>query len=178
MHRIVIAGCPGAGKSTAATRLAGIAGLPIIHLDRHYWLPGWQRPPADIWRAKVQELACLPQWIMDGNYAGTLDVRLARADTLIHLDFSTWVCVTRALRRTWRVLGRQRGHDLPDGCPERLDWRFLLFVLQYRRKHRARDLKCMHSFSGKVHRFATPTALEVFLAALSAGRQASAPPAD
>lgn len=167
MHRIVVAGCPGAGKSTAAVRLAQITGIPVIHLDRHYWLPGWTRPQADAWSAKIRELACQPRWIMDGNYSGTLDVRLAAADTLIHLDFSTFVCVSRVARRTLRYIGRQRGRELPDGCPERFDWRFLLFVLQYRRKHRGRDLRRMESFEGKVHRFTTPAALEAFLSTLT-----------
>ena len=36
INRVLIVGCPGAGKSTAARSLAKITGLPIIHLDRHY----------------------------------------------------------------------------------------------------------------------------------------------
>src|SRR6185295_2996467 len=126
-----------------------ITGIPLIHLDRHYWQPGWVRPQADAWRAKVQELACQPRWIMDGNYGGTLDLRLVAADTLVHLDFPTYVCMSRVVRRTLRDLGRQRGGELPDGCAERFDWPFLLFVLQYRRKHRARDLMRMEHFDGK-----------------------------
>ncbi len=163
-NRIVVAGCPGAGKSTAAARLARITGIPLIHLDRHYWLPGWVRPQADAWRAKVHELASQPRWIMDGNYSGTLDVRLAAADTLIHLDFSTFVCLSRVVRRALRDLGRQRGRELPDGNPGRLDWPFFLFVLQYRRKHRARDLMRMQRFDGRVYRFTSPDELEGFFA--------------
>ncbi|MEO9901595.1 isopentenyl transferase family protein [Nisaea sp.] len=47
MNRVLILGCPGAGKSTAARSLAKITGLPVIHLDRHYWEPGWVRPGPD-----------------------------------------------------------------------------------------------------------------------------------
>lgn len=167
MHRVVVAGCPGAGKSTAAARLAQITGNPIIHLDRYYWLPGWTRPQADAWRAKVQALASEPRWVMDGNYGGTLDARLAAADTLIHLDFSTFVCLARVARRTLRGIGRRRGGQLPDGCPERIDWPFFLFVLRYRRQHRALDLKRMEHFEGPVYRFTSPAELEGFLSALA-----------
>ena len=166
MQKVVIAGCPGAGKSTAARRLAAITGLPVIHLDRHYWQPGWVRPDPEIWQAKVEELSALPRWIMDGNYGGTLAPRLAAADTLIHLDFSTFVCVSRVLRRTVAGFGRGRGEELPDGCLERLDWPFFQFVLGYRRTRRDRDLAVMSGFTGELHRFSTPRQLESFLSGL------------
>ena len=34
----------GSGKSTFARALAARTGLPVIHLDLHYWKPGWVRP--------------------------------------------------------------------------------------------------------------------------------------
>lgn len=163
MDRIVIIGCPGAGKSTAARRLARITGLPLIHLDRHYWLPGWVRPDDETWRVKVHDLVCQPRWIMDGNYSGTLDLRLAMADTLIHLDFSTFVCASRVMRRTLTRLGRQRGQELDERCPERLDWPFFRFVLEYRSRYRERDMARMAGFDGDTFRFASPASLERFL---------------
>lgn len=163
MNRVLIVGCPGAGKSTAARSLAKITGLPIIHLDRHYWKPGWVRPDRDEWRAKVQHLAEQPRWIMDGNYGGSLDLRLPAADTLIHLDFSTPVCFIRALRRSWTGLGELRGEEFVEGCPERLDLDFLLFVLKYRRGQRQRDLERLSAFRGDIHRFTSPRQLRVYL---------------
>ena len=168
MERVVIVGCPGAGKTTAARRLAAITGLPLIHLDRHYWQPGWVRPDKAAWRAKVEELVGSgSRWIIDGNYGSTLDVRLAAADTLIHLDFSTALCTWRVARRTWASLGRQRGPETPDGCLERFDWPFFRFVLEYRRKQRPRDMQAMATFQGNVQRFTAPAALERFLAELA-----------
>lgn len=163
MNRILILGCPGAGKSTAARRLANITGLPIIHLDRHYWQPGWVRPETGAWRDKVQELVRAPRWIMDGNYSGTLDLRLAAADSLIHLDFQTHVCAWRAFKRALSGLGKVRSDEFIDGCPDRLDWGFFGFVLKYRSRHRARDLERMANFSGTTHVFETPHQLDAFL---------------
>lgn len=122
------------------------------------------RPDRDEWRAKVRELADRPRWIMDGNYGGSLDLRLPAADTLLHLDFSTPVCVTRVLRRTWTGLGALRGDEFGEGCPERLDWGFFRFVLNYRRGQRQRDLERMSLFKGKLHRFTSPGELRAYLA--------------
>jgi len=169
MERVVIAGCPGAGKSTAARRLAGITGLPVIHLDRHYWQPGWTRPHPDSWQETVREVAAGPCWIMDGNYGSTLDLRLAAADTLIHLDFSTLVCASRVLRRTLTGLGGQREGELGDGCQERLDWPFFQFVLNYRRTRRDRDLDVMSRFRGTVYRVESPGQLESLFRRLATG---------
>ncbi|MEQ9330114.1 hypothetical protein [Thalassobaculum sp.] len=166
MRRVMIVGCPGAGKSTAARRLAARTGLPIVHLDRHYWQPGWTRPESAAWRRKVAELAAQPAWIIDGNYGSTLDIRVAAADTLIHLDFATRVCVWRVLKRTVTGLGTARRDEFVDGCPERLDWPFLKFVLHYRRDHRDRDLARLEPFAGTRYRFERPSEVDAFLAAL------------
>jgi hypothetical protein len=45
------------------------------------------------------------RWIMDGNYSGSLDIRLERADTVIILVFSRWRCLVRVLRRWWTNRG-------------------------------------------------------------------------
>lgn len=89
MQRVMIVGCPGAGKTTVAKRLAVVTGLPLVHLDFHYWQSGWVRTESDVWAEKVETFAAQPRWIIDGNYGGTLEPRIARADTVIHLDFPT-----------------------------------------------------------------------------------------
>jgi len=171
MKRIVIAGCPGAGKSTAAKHLGRLTGLPVIHLDQKYWQPGWKRLEDSSWKQQLAELSLAPRWIMDGNYGSTLGIRLAAADTLIYLDFSTLTCVTRLIRRTFAGLWGNRHGELPEGCPERFEWGFFWFVLKYRRTHRARDLNEMRGFSGAWYWFETPGQLEEFLADMEAERQ-------
>ncbi|MEO9960035.1 MAG: hypothetical protein ABJF07_07040 [Nisaea sp.] len=108
---------------------------------------------------------------MDGNYGGSLDLRLPAADTLIHLDFGTPVCFTRALRRAITGMGTLRGEEFGEGCPERLDWAFLRFVLTYRRSHRQGDLDRMSMFTGDLLRFASPKQLQMHLSDLSNYRQ-------
>ena len=146
MKRVLIVGCPGAGKSTLAKELAEATRLPVVHLDRHYWQPGWQRPDSASWQKTVEKLAAQSEWIMDGNYSGTLEQRLASADTLIHLDYTTSLCLWRVIRRTVSGLGRNRGDQLAPGCPERFDWAFFRFVINYRKEQRQRDLARMEGF--------------------------------
>ncbi|MEL6971000.1 MAG: adenylate kinase, partial [Bacteroidota bacterium] len=112
MQRVMIIGCCGAGKSTVARRLHDLTDLPLQHLDQHYWLPNWQEPDKASWQAKVQALSDQPQWIIDGNYGGTLDIRLQRADTVIYLDYATPKCLWRITKRIWRYHGQVRP-DMP-----------------------------------------------------------------
>lgn len=127
MKRVLILGCCGAGKSTLARSLNKIIEVDIIHLDQEYWRPNWVETPKDKWNAKVKLLASRESWIMDGNYAGSLDIRLPRADTIIYLDRSTITCLLRVLKRIWKYNGTSRP-DMKHGCKERFDWDFLHYV--------------------------------------------------
>ena len=111
-RRVIVTGMAGAGKSTFARQLAAKSGLPAIHLDVHFWKPGWVKPSNQEWRAVQSALLAGEAWIADGNYHETLDLRLARADTVVFLDTPWWLCAARAFVRGLR---RPEG-QLPDGC--------------------------------------------------------------
>src|SRR5215831_14521617 len=99
MQRVAILGPGGAGKSTFADELGARTGLPVVHLDRYFWHPGWIETPREAWRARQEELFAGDEWIGDGNYSATAEVRLRRADTVVLLDFPIWRTIPRALRR-------------------------------------------------------------------------------
>ncbi len=136
MQRIMIIGCGGAGKSHLARKLHEITGLPLIHLDRYYWMPGWVEPSKAYWQEKMKELVQGDEWIMDGNYGGTMNIRISRADAIIFLDVPTFTCLSQALRRTIRHWGNTRP-DMTAGCNERFSWSFLHYILNYRRTRRS-----------------------------------------
>jgi len=100
VERILVIGCAGAGKSTLARRIAEARGLPLIQLDRAFWRSGWVPTPDEDWRALLHQISAGPRWVMDGNYSGSLSIRLPRADTVIWLDYPRHVCLRRVLART------------------------------------------------------------------------------
>ena len=130
MQRIAIIGSGGAGKSVLARELGQRLGIPVLHLDRLYWHPSWIPTPTDDWRALQQEFVQSERWIIDGNYGGTMDVRLAAADTVVFLDLPRLVCVWGALTR---YLRHRRGGrpDMAPGINERLDLAFLWWIWRY-----------------------------------------------
>lgn len=67
---------------------------------------------------------------MDGNYSGTLDVRLSVADTVIFLDFPRLLCLSRVIKRRLMYAGQSRP-DMASDCPERLNWEFLKYIWSY-----------------------------------------------
>ena len=79
-HRVLVDGMMGAGKSTLARALAAKTGLPVVHLDVHYWMPGWTLPSDDEWRERQLALLAGDAWIVDGNYNDTLAFRLERGN--------------------------------------------------------------------------------------------------
>ena len=150
MKRVLVIGSGGAGKSTFARRLGERLGLPVIHLDRIYWRAGWVEPPKDEWRRKVEELCAGDEWVMDGNYSGTLDVRLAACDTVIFLDLPRTVCTWRIVKRALTYRGASRP-DMAEGCREQLNKDFLIFLLwvwDYPRRSRPKIRERLEGLSG------------------------------
>jgi adenylate kinase family enzyme len=165
MERVAIIGCGGSGKSTLARRLGARTGLPVTHLDRVFWRPGWVPTPEDEWRAMQVELVATDRWILDGNYSRTLDVRLPRADTVLFLDVATWRTLSRVL---WRTL-RDHGKDIQaDGCPEKFEWSFIKWVATYRRRSRPRviDAIANDAAHARVHVLRRPRDVERFVSRL------------
>lgn len=135
LQRILVIGSGGAGKSTLARELAASLSLPLVHLDQHYWHPGWTPTPEAEWDRVVDRLIAEERWVMDGNYGRTLERRLQRAQAVVWLDLSRWVCIWRVIRRQASYLGRVRP-DLPAGCRERASLDFLLWVWTYPSRRR------------------------------------------
>lgn len=131
MKRVLLLGAGSSGKSTLAKRLARKTGLPLIHLDGIYWRSGWNETPKQEWVSTIERLIQQPEWIMDGNYGGTLDLRLTASDTVIIMDTSPWSCIGRLVKRRLRHAGRSRP-EMALGCPERLDAKFLWWMATYR----------------------------------------------
>lgn len=165
MQRILVIGSPGAGKSTLAHALARRTGLPLIHLDKLFWLPGWIERDRDEGRAELAGVLAQDRWIIDGNYGSVMPMRLERADTVVWLDYPTHLCLGRVFRRWWQYRGRARP-DMTDGCPENLNLEFLLYVLNFRASWRGRNAAALAGFGGEVLRFSSPSGTQAWLDSL------------
>ena len=126
MQRIVILGNAGSGKSTLARALGKHLAVPVVHLDRLFWEPGWVEPDPQQFRARVADAVSADAWVCEGNYARrTFDLRLPRAQLIIWLDTPRLTCFQRVIVRS--LLNRPRP-DLAVGCSEKLDKAFLTFL--------------------------------------------------
>ena len=142
MKRILVIGCCGAGKSVFSRKLGDKLGLPAVHLDRLFWLPGWKERPREEFDALLEKELARSQWIMDGNYKRTLPRRLEFADTVIFLRFSRFRCLAGVLLRRLRHSGGHRA-ELDPGCPEKIDLPFLRFIWNYERVTAPKMEECL-----------------------------------
>ncbi len=167
MKRIAIIGPGGAGKSTLARQIGGRLGIEVIHLDALYWRPGWVPTPRDQWEQLQRELVQRETWVLDGNYGGTLEVRLAAADTIIFLDLPRRLCLWRVLRRRLRYAGRSRP-DMGPGCEERLSWEFITWIWSYPATRRPAILRLLaqHADGRAVIRLTSARDVRRFLTSL------------
>ena len=147
MERILIIGCGGAGKSTLARQLGEKTGLPVVHLDKLYWRPGWQHVTREEFDKLLDEVLAQEAWIMDGNFNNTIEKRIARCDTVIYMDFSRFSCLMGVVKRILTTYGTVRP-DMGEGCPERFDLDFMKWVWNFNRIKREDYYKLLNETDG------------------------------
>jgi adenylate kinase family enzyme len=99
-QRISIVGTTGSGKTTLARSIAQSLQFPHIELDSLHWEPNWTTAPQPVFRSRVNEALQSDRWVVDGNYSIVRDIVWNRADTVVFLDYSFWLIISRLLRRT------------------------------------------------------------------------------
>ena len=128
--KILIVGCGGAGKSTLARELGKKINIPVVHLDKLYWLPNWIERNNDDFDKLVDKELIKAKWIIDGNYQRTFESRLKYADFCIFLDYDRELCVQSINERVKIYKGKTRP-DMTEGCDEKVDDEFLEWVTNY-----------------------------------------------
>ena len=108
MKKVIVIGCPGAGKSTFARKLRDLTGLPLYYLDMLWHKPDKTNISREEFDVRLKEIVKNEKWIIDGNYGRTLEIRLEECDTVFFLDFSVDVCLAGVQSR----IGRKR-EDMP-----------------------------------------------------------------
>ena len=104
MKKVLILGCPGAGKSTFARKLRDKTGLPLYYLDMIWHKPDRTTITKQEFDAKLSEIIKQEEWIIDGNYGRTLEMRIQACETIFLLDLPVEECLAGAKSR----IGKQR----------------------------------------------------------------------
>lgn len=164
MKKIILIGSGGAGKSTLAKQLGEILNIEVFHLDKLYWQAGWVEPSEDDWEKKVAELLKKDSWVMDGNFGGTMEMRLKACDTAIFLDLPRTICLYRILKRRLKYRNTNRP-DMTEGCNEKVDLEFLGWIWNYRKIKKPKVEKILQKFEQekKIIRFKSPQEVEKFI---------------
>jgi adenylate kinase family enzyme len=173
VDRIAIVGCAGSGKSCLARSLGSLLGVTPVYLDGLYYDPNWKPMDQDRFAALQRDLVGAPRWIIDGNYASSLPIRLHAADTVIFLDLPSWICLCGVARRRIRYGGGQH-NDI--GVYDRINWGVVRYILGYRRRMapRVRKLIAEHAANAEVVVLRSRRAARGYLAAVTARAPASA----
>jgi len=108
LKKVIVIGCPGAGKSVFARRLKDRTKLPLYHLDMLWHKADRTTVTRDEFDGKLKRILAHDSWIIDGNYLWTMPTRLKECDTVFLLDYPLDVCLAGAKSR----IGQQRD-DMP-----------------------------------------------------------------
>lgn len=165
MKRVIVIGCPGSGKTTFAVKLHRITDLPLYHLDAIWHRPDKTNIPRAEFDRKLQEIFATDRWIIDGNYAGTLEQRLRECDTVFFFDLPTELCLQGVRER----LGKRR-HDLP-WIEEAFDPEFEEFIQDFPKHTLPKLYELMEQYRGEkeLHSFKSRAEGEEYLKALHGG---------
>lgn len=138
--KVAIIGYSGCGKSTLASTIARENNVPLLHLDKVHWIPGWIERPEEQEKKIIKEFMDKnDSWVIDGNYQSLeYSRRMEEADRIIFLAFPRLICLARAWRRARKYRGKTRS-SMAEGCPEKLDAEFVLWILHEGRTRKIQE---------------------------------------
>ncbi len=143
MKKVIVIGCPGAGKSTFARNLKNKTGLPLYHLDMMFWNPDKTTVERSVFDMRLDEALKKDEWIIDGNYNRTLEKRISASDTVFFLDLPTEVCLSGIKQR----IGKPRP-DMPWVETEN-DAEFTRFVKDFNSASRPKIMVLLEKYKDK-----------------------------
>ena len=143
MKKVIVIGCPGSGKSTVSRALHNKTGIPLYHLDMMYWNADKTTVEKSVFLKRLSAVLEKDEWIIDGNYGSTMELRMAACDTVIFLDYPLDVCLDGIKER----LGKPRS-DMPWIEIEE-DAEFIEFIKNYNEQQKPKVLELLEKYSDK-----------------------------
>lgn len=159
MKRVIVIGCPGSGKSTFSKSLHKIIDVPLFHLDMMYWNKDKTIVDTDLFYERVLKILQHNEWIIDGNYPSTMELRLQECDTVFFLDYPLDICLNGIRERR----GKARS-DMPWIETEE-DTNFIEFVKNYNSQNKPQVMELLKKYAHKnIYIFSTRIQADEFLA--------------
>ena len=143
MKKVIVIGCPGSGKSTFARVLHNKTGIPLYHLDMMYWNADKTTVEKSVFLERLSAVLEKDEWIIDGNYGSTMELRMAACDTVIFLDYPLDMCLDGIKER----LGKPRS-DMPWTETEE-DAEFIEFIKNYNEQQKPKVMELLEKYSDK-----------------------------
>ena len=143
MKKVIVIGCPGSGKSTVSRTLHNKTGIPLYHLDMMYWNADKTTVEKSVFLKRLSDVLEKDEWIIDGNYGSTMELRMAACDTVIFLDYPLDVCLDGIRERR----GKPRS-DMPWIETEE-DSEFIEFIKNYNEQQKPKVLELLKKYSDK-----------------------------
>lgn len=145
MKRIMVIGCPGSGKSTFSRKLHTITEIPLFHLDMMNWNADRTTVDKEVFRERLSDTIKMSEWIIDGNYGSTIELRLKECDTVIFLDYPLEVCIEGIKERR----GKERT-DMPwVESEDEEDVEFIKFIKNFSSQNRPQIMELLDKYSYK-----------------------------
>ena len=168
MKRVMIIGCPGSGKSTFARELHRLTSLPVCHLDLLYWKSDRTTVDKSVFLERLKNVLKTDEWIIDGNYGGSLEMRFEKCDTVFFLDYPTEVCLDGIRQRKGMPRTDMPFADVPDSD----DTEFMEFIRNYNEASRPKVIQLLETYSDReIVVFSDRAQSDEYLAKLAASAQ-------
>ena len=143
MKKVIVIGCPGSGKSTVSRALHNKTGIPLYHLDMMYWNADKTTVEKSVFLERLSDVLEKDEWIIDGNYGSTMELRMAACDTVIFLNYPLDVCLDGIKERR----GKPRS-DMPWIETEE-DEEFSEFIRNYNEQQKPKVLELLEKYCDK-----------------------------
>ena len=143
MKKIMVIGCPGSGKSTFSKTLHKMTGIPLFHLDMMYWNADRTTVDKSVFLERLSSIIQKDEWIIDGNYGSTMELRLQACDTVVFLDYPLDVCLGGVRER----MGKARS-DMP-WIESEEDPEFVEFIKNFNLQSRPEIMELLSEYSNK-----------------------------